>query len=155
MCVNTSFQSRAPKQQGRWWWERTLWGSGNTKQKESCKVYALCHSSTIQLLPTTLAHISLYLSEHRATPKCYHFILVTLTSHPAFPAWLLFFVLSSCHCSCYTFQIKAHCTSPLCFTATMQKVELDHLPALAPSLHEQIHKRWWSPAALGPQALHW
>ena len=115
--VNTSFQSTAPN-------NRDSNDEGEHYEARRHQIPA-APSSPFQL------HLHTYLSEHRATPKCYHFILITLTSHPAFPAWLLVFVLCSCHCSCHTCLTRAHCTP---------------LPAPNPPLHQQPRRRC-SPAA--------
>lgn len=80
VCVNTSFQSRAlNRNSGDGGEHYEAHRIPSRKNPVGC-MYALSHTSTIQLLPAALAHLSLSLSEHRATPRCCHLILIALTS---------------------------------------------------------------------------
>lgn len=118
VCMYHWFPKQSTKQQGQWWWGRILREAENTKQKQSCKTYALNHSNTIQLLPTTLAHVPLYLSWTQGNSKnaTTSYSLHSLHTRHFQPDFHFLY----CHHCCYTCQIKARCTPlpsallPLC-----------------------------------------
>lgn len=86
MYVNSGFQSRAPNNGDSGDEGKRYEAQGIPSRKNPVKCMHRITAAPSNCFQPHLHTSSLYLSEHRATPKCYHFILTTLTSHPAFPA---------------------------------------------------------------------